>query len=192
MHIFGYDMPRLHAALNDLPAALLVVAVLFELGSWGLKRESLKWAALWTLWAGVIGGWAAVIAGELAEKEIEHGEAIHELMETHETLALTTMILFTVVLGWKLWRRFRTSPAEEWALRLLSFAGLVLVIATGVYRGRMMFEHAAGIPMKTMRAEIDDREAGHHHEGEAEEQTHPAAGRDTAHHDAPGTPPHSH
>jgi len=192
MHIFGYDMPRLHAALNDLPAALLVVAVLFELGSWGLKRESLKWAALWTLWAGVIGGWAAVFAGELAEKEIEHGEAIHELMETHETLALTTMILFTVVLGWKLWRRFRTSHAEEWALRLLSIAGLVLVIATGVYGGRMMFEHAAGIPMKTMRAEIEDREAGHHHEGEAEEQTHPAAGRDTAHHDAPGTPPHSH
>jgi uncharacterized membrane protein len=192
MHIFGYDMPRLHAALNDLPAALLVVAVLFELGSWGLKRESLKWAALWTLWAGVIGGWAAVIAGELAEKEIEHGEAIHELMETHETLALTTMILFTVVLGWKLWRRLRTSPAEEWTLRLLSIAGLVLVIATGVYGGRMMFEHAAGIPMKTMRAEIEDREARHHHEGEAEEQTHPAAGRDTAHHDAPGTPPHSH
>jgi uncharacterized membrane protein len=193
MHIFGYDMPRLHAALNDLPAALLVVAVLFELGSWALKRESLKWAALWTLWAGVIGGWAAVIAGELAEDVIEHGEAIHDLMETHETLALTTMGVFTVVLGWKLWRRFRVSPTEEWVLRILSLAGLVLVIATGVYGGKLMFEHAAGIPMKTMRAEMEDREAGHHHEGgEAEERAHPAAGADTVHHDAPGNPPHSH
>ena len=185
MHIFGYDMPRLHAALNDLPAALLVVAVLFELASWGLKRESLKWAALWTLWAGVIGGWAAVIAGELAEDVIEHGEAIHDLMETHETLALTTMILFTVVLGWKLWRRFRVSPAEEWVLRILSVAGLVLVTATGVYGGKLMFEHAAGIPMKTMRAEMEDREKGHEHE-------HGAAGADSTHHDVPGTPPHSH
>ncbi len=192
MHIFGYDMPRLHAALNDLPAALLVVAVLFELGSWALKRESLKWAAVWTLWAGVIGGWGAVIAGELAEDVIEHGEAIHELMETHETLALTTMILFTVVLGWKLWRRFHVSPAEEWVLRILSVAGLVLVTATGVYGGKLMFEHAAGIPMKTMRAEMEDREAVHHHEGGAEEQVHPTAGKDTAHHDASGTPPHSH
>jgi uncharacterized membrane protein len=175
MHIFGYDMPRLHAALNDLPAALLVVAVLFELGAWGLKRESLKWAALWTLWAGVIGGWAAVIAGELAEDAIanDHSEAMHELLETHETLALVTMGVFTAVLGWKLWRRFRISPTEEWALRLLSVVGLVLVIATGVYGGKMMFEHAAGIPIKTMRAEIQDREAGHQHPGVGADSTHP-------------------
>ena len=29
--MLGYDWPRLHAALNDLPAALLLVAVLFDL-----------------------------------------------------------------------------------------------------------------------------------------------------------------
>ena len=29
--MFGYDWPRLHAALNDLPTALLVTAALFEL-----------------------------------------------------------------------------------------------------------------------------------------------------------------
>ena len=34
MHIFGFDMPRLHAALNDLPAALLTVAVLFDFAAW--------------------------------------------------------------------------------------------------------------------------------------------------------------
>jgi len=28
VHIFGYDWPRLHAALNDLPAALLFATVL--------------------------------------------------------------------------------------------------------------------------------------------------------------------
>src|SRR5213080_2694517 len=83
--MFGYDWPRFHAAVNDLPAALLLVTVLFDLGAWLTKRESLKATALWTLWAGVIGGWVAVLAGEQAEDAIEHGEAIHELMETHET-----------------------------------------------------------------------------------------------------------
>jgi uncharacterized membrane protein len=191
--MFGYDAPRLHAALNDLPAALLLVAVLFDLAAAGLKRESLKWAALWTLWAGVIGGWAAVIAGEIAEDAIDHGEAIHELMETHETLALSTMIVFTVVLGWRLWRRFNVSGLEDMVLRVLSVAGLVLVILTGVWGGKMMFEHAAGVPTKTMQTEIENREAGHHHEeGEADEHEHPGAPADTAHHDAPGTPPHSH
>ncbi len=97
--MFGYDWPRFHAAVNDLPSALLLVTVLFDLGAWLSKRDSLKSAALWTLWAGVIGGWIAVLAGLQAEDAIEHGEAIHELMETHETLALTTMGIFTAVLG---------------------------------------------------------------------------------------------
>jgi len=64
--MLGYDAPRWHAAINDLPVALLLAAVVFDLGAAVWKRESLKWAGIWTLWAGVIGGWAAVVAGELA------------------------------------------------------------------------------------------------------------------------------
>src|ERR1041384_6586298 len=198
MHIFGYDMPRLHAALNDLPAALLVVAVLFDFAAWGLKRESLRWAALWTLWAGVIGGWAAVIAGELAEDVIEHGEAIHELMEKHETLALITMSVFTVILAVKLLRRFALKPAEEMVLRVLSIAGFVLILWTGKIGGQMVFEHAAGIDTTTMQNEMQDRAKGHiHHDGDDDDDevvpadtTHAATG--AAHTHAPGTAPHTH
>src|SRR5689334_10273648 len=194
--MLGYDWPRFHAAVNDFPAALLFVTVLFDLGAWVTKRDSLKSAAVWTLWAGVIGGWVAVLAGLQAEDAIEHGEAIHELMETHETLALTTMGIFTAVLVWKLFRRSKLTGAEETGLRVLSVAGLVTVVWTGVLGGKLMFEHAAGIPNATLQAEIENREAGHHHEaGEAEEQEH-AAPADTAkgagHTHAPATPPHKH
>jgi uncharacterized membrane protein len=195
--IFGYDWPRVHAMLNDLPAALLLVAVLFDLGAWLLKRESLKWAGLWTLWAGVIGGWAAVIAGEQAQDALEHGEAIHELMERHETLALITMGVFTLVLAVKLLRRFRLSPAEEWGARILSVAGLVFLCLTGSVGGKLVFEHAAGIPAALMRKEVETREAGHHHEGgEAEEREHShadsAKAKPAGHVDPPGTPAHQH
>jgi uncharacterized membrane protein len=197
MHIFGFDMPRLHATLNDLPAALLTVAVLFDFAAWGWKRESLRWAARWTLWAGVIGGWAAVIAGLLASDVIEHGEAIHELMKLHRTLALVTMAVFTVILGFKLVRRFALTPAEEAILRVLSVAGFALLLWTGDVGGDMVFEHAAGIPAATMQTEIQDRAADHHHhDGDADDDDH-AAPADTTHADtghvhAPGTPPHKH
>lgn len=176
--MFGYDAPRLHAALNDLPAALVLVAVLFDLGAWVTKRESLKAAALWTLWAGVIGGWAAVIAGLIAEDAIEHGEAIHDLMERHENLALITMGLFTLVLGWKLLRRARLTPIEELALRGASVVGLIGIMWVGAIGGQLVFEHAAGIKSDLLKAELRDREASD------------SSGRGPDHEHAPGAPEH--
>src|SRR2546428_8122575 len=107
--MFGYDWPRFHAAVNDLLAALLFTTVLFDVAAGLTKRASLQAAALWTLWAGVVGGWVAVLAGLQAGEVIEHGEAIHDLMETHETLPLTTMGIFTALAAWKLFRRARLS-----------------------------------------------------------------------------------
>jgi len=184
--MLGYDAARWHAVLNDLPAALLFVAVLFDIAAAATKRESLMWAGIWTLWAGVIGGWAAVVAGKLASSSIDHGEAIHELMEKHENMALLTMGLFTVVLVWRLFRRFQM-PAQELAFtRVLSVVGLIGLVWTGILGGRLVFEHAAGIPNQTLQAELQNRAAGHAHEaGEAHDSA-------DAHTHPPGTPPHAH
>ena len=195
--MLGYDAAHWHAVLNDLPAALLLVAVLFDVAAAITKRESLMWAGIWTLWAGVIGGWAAVVAGKIASNTIDHGEAIHEIMEKHENMALITMSLFTVVLGWRLLRRFQM-PAQELALtRMLSVIGIAGLVWTGILGGRLMFEHAAGIPSRTLQAEIQNREEGHQHEA-GEEHEHAADSlsdtmKQTAPHThPPGTPPHSH
>jgi len=198
--MLSYDLPRWHAAVNDLPAALLIAAVLFDLVGWATKRESLAWAGIWTLWAGVIGGWAAVILGLLAEKKIDHGEAIHDLMQTHQKLAIASMIVFTVVLAWKLWRRFQLGRSEDAWLKIISAAGLVLLVRTGIVGGTLMFDHAAGIPTATIQAEFDNREAGHRHsagemDSHVDQTADSAALRDSApptHVDPPGTPPHKH
>lgn len=189
--MLGYDAPHWHAVLNDFPAALLLVAVLFDLAAAATKRESLAWAGIWTLWAGVLGGWAAVVAGELAEDAIEHGEAIHEIMEKHQTMALLTMSLFTIVLIWKMARRFQM-PSQELALtRALSVVGILGLVWTGVLGGKLMFQHAAGIPTHTLQAEIQNRAAGHVHE-EGEEHATPADTGTATHTHPPGTPPHQH
>jgi uncharacterized membrane protein len=191
--MFGYDLPRLHAAVNDLPAALLVAAVLFDLIGWAMKRESLVWAGIWTLWAGVIGGWAAVILGLLAEDKIEHGEAIHDLMEAHETWAIVTMIVFTVVLAWKLLRRFQLRGGEDKLLKVVSLVGLAILVRVGMLGGEMVFDHAAGVPTAKLEAEIQNRAAGHDHESmEAHDAPAAADSLSHTHVDSPGTPPHTH
>jgi uncharacterized membrane protein len=191
--MLGYDAAHWHAVLNDLPAALLLVAVLFDVAAAITKRESLMWAGIWTLWAGVIGGWAAVVAGKIASNTIDHGEAIHEIMEKHENMALMTMALFTVVLVWRLFRRFQM-PAQELAFtRVLSVVGLLGLVWTAVLGGRLMFQHAAGIPSRTLQTELENREAGHEHQpGEEHEHAAPADTAKATHSHPPGTPAHTH
>src|SRR5207244_13274301 len=93
-----------------------------------------------------LGGWVAVLAGLQAEDAIQHGEAIHELMEQHERQALVTMGIFTVVLVWKLNRRFNVPRIEELVLRGLGVLGFIGLLYTTAAGGKLAFEHAAGVP----------------------------------------------
>jgi uncharacterized membrane protein len=204
--MFGYDWPRLHAALNDLPAALLATAVFFDLLGALTRRPALRQAGFATMIAGTIGAALAVLSGLQAEDHIAHGEAVHAIMETHETLALVTLGIFAVLVVWRIVRERRMAGAERTLSLVVSLAGTGVLVATAVYGGRMVFEHAAGIPTEAMEQELHERAEGHHHhDGEAEEHEPMAEEHDSAaeahehaadsaepagHSHPPGTPPH--
>jgi uncharacterized membrane protein len=178
--MFGYDWPRLHAALNDLPAALLLVAVLFDLA--GLRRPALRVAGYWTMLAGAVGGVLAVVSGLQAEEHIAHGEAVHRVMATHERLGLITLGIFAVVVIWRIVREHRMGPGERNAVLVASLAGTGVLLATAVYGGKLVFDHAAGIPTEVLTAEAHERAEGHHHHGGEGEE---AEGHDDDHDHAP-------
>ncbi len=204
--MFGYDWPRLHAALNDLPAALLATAVFFDLLAALTRRPSLRHAGFVTMIAGTIGAGLAVLSGLQAEDHIAHGEAVHAIMGTHETLAFFTLGIFTLLVVWRILRERRMSTGERTLSLLASLAGAGVLVATGAYGGKMVFEHAAGIPTEALQQELHERAEGHHHHGgeaEAAEvagEEHDSAGEahehavDSAapagHTHPPGTPPH--
>lgn len=176
--MLGYDWPRLHAALNDLPTALLVTAVLFDLLAFVTRRPAFRQVGFWTLIAGAIGGAAAVVSGLQAEEHIAHGEAVHQIMGVHEKLGLITLGLFAVVTLWRIVRERRMGSMERALSLILSVGGVGAVFATGYYGGKLVFEHAAGIPSGVLTEELHERSEGHHHHGgEADEPE-------------PGTPPH--
>jgi uncharacterized membrane protein len=193
--MLGYDWPRLHAALNDLPTALLLIAVLFDLAALATKREGFRLVSFWTLVVGAVGGAAAVISGLQAEEHIEHGEAVHRVMETHEELALITLGVFAVLALWRIVRERRMGQGERLLVLLLSLGGLGILFVTANYGGRLIFEHAAAIPSRVLQAELHERTEGHEHVG-GEQAESPM--RDTTapapagHVDPPGTPPHTH
>lgn len=185
--MFGYDWPRLHAALNDLPAAVLLVAVIFDVLSAITKRASLRIAGYWTMLVGAIGGVLAVLAGLQAEEHIAHGEAVHAIMETHEKLAFVTLGIFAVLALWRIFRESKMGSSERGLSLLLSIGGVVALLATSILGGNMVFDHAAGIPTEVLETEIQARSEGHHHDDSgASDSAAPSGG----HTHPPGTPPH--
>ena len=198
--MLGYDWPRLHAALNDLPTALLLTAVLFELAGMVTRRPGFRQVSFWTLVIGAIGGAAAVISGLQAEEHIEHGEAVHRVMETHEELGLITLGVFGVLTLWRIVRERRMGNPERVLVLILSLAGVGVLFATANYGGRLIFEHAAAIPSRVLQNELHERTERHQHGVEASTLPTPAdslakpspAAASRPHVDPPGTPPHSH
>jgi uncharacterized membrane protein len=199
--MLGYDWPRLHALLNDLPIALLVTAVFFDLMALGTRRVQLRLVSFSLLIVGALGGAAAVISGLQAEEHIDHGEAVHRVMETHETFALISLGVFGVLAVWRLFRESRMGATERAIVVLASVLGVGVLFTTGLYGGRLVFEHAAGIPTKVLQEELHERSEGHHHNGEAaheRDEAHESEAADSsadsspAHVDPPGAKPHSH
>jgi uncharacterized membrane protein len=202
--MLGYDWPRLHAALNDLPIALLLTAVLFDLLALATRRQSLRLVSFWTLMVGAIGGAAAVLSGLQAEDDISHGDAVHRVMETHELLGFVTLGVFGVLALWRLLRESRMGALERSLSVVLSLAGAGVLFATGLYGGRLVFDHAAGVPTQVLENELRERGREHQHAGQ-EAHAHPDPAvmppgttdqggvRDSAvHSHPPGTPEHTH
>lgn len=193
---FPQTAAQWHAALNDFPSILFLLALLFDLAGEATKRDTLRTAGFWTLIAGAAGGVAALVSGLIAEESIEHGGAVHLVMERHETLAISVTVLFVLLAGWRIWRRGRFVSAERPVYLTISTVGVLAVLWTAHLGGSMVYEYGGGIPTEVLEGALEERAAGHSHEGgeehEHDEATSSQPADSAGHTHAPGTPPHEH
>lgn len=185
-----------HAALNDLPPALLLASVIFDWLGTATKRDSLKAAGFWALVAGVVGAAFAVTTGLRAEGTIEHGETVHRVMEQHETWAIAVSVAFGLLAAWRIWRKGTLGPQERPTYLFAATVGALGIVYVAHLGGTIVFRHAGGVPTAALQEALTERTAAHEHApGEEHEEAAPsdtAAKADTGHTHAPGTPPHQH
>jgi uncharacterized membrane protein len=162
--MFGYDWIRLHAALNDLPVALLLASVLFDLLGAALRKESLKAAGYWTLIGGVVGGALAGISGLMAEGHLPpHAESSHAAMETHQTFAIVTVVLFLILAAWRTVRRAMLGKQEQTIFSTAGIIGCGLLIFTANLGGKLVWDRGMGIDGHVLQQAIEERRTGHTH-----------------------------
>jgi uncharacterized membrane protein len=197
--MFPSGIVQWHAALNDFPAILFLVSIGLDLAGSVTGRDSLKAAGFWTLVVGAAGAVLALITGLLAEEIAEHGGAMHEIMERHETMAKIVTVYFVGLAGWRIWRKGSLGPQERPTYLVMASVGAVFTLWTAHLGGKIVYEHGAGITTEVMEQALRDRAAGHEH-AEGEEHEHdttptdsaaPGAA-DTGHVHPPGTPEHEH
>jgi uncharacterized membrane protein len=193
-----FDTPaELHAALNDLPAALFFASIVFDWAASASKKDDLKTAAYWCLILGVVGAIGALLSGFSAEGWVEHGGNTHRFIERHETLAIMATVFFGALAGWRIFRA-NNLPGKERPLYLgLSTVGLALLMWVGHLGGTLVFRQGLGVPSSVMTEALMDRDRGHAHApGEEHDDTAaaemPMDGDDPSHEDDEDGEDHEH
>ena len=178
---FPQSAAQWHAALNDFPALLFVLAFGFEIAAALTKRESLRAAAFWSLIIGAAGGLLALGSGLGAANTIDHGGSVHLVMSRHQTLAITVTVLFIVLAGWRLWHRVAMTTGERRAFMTISGLGVLLLLWTARLGTAVVYEYGGGLPTEVLEGALQERQRGSLHEQEVATSSTDAAAEDHQH-----------
>jgi uncharacterized membrane protein len=134
-------MLNYHPLFVHFPIALWLAALLFELATRLVKKESLHYAACAALALGALAAVPAVVSGWSAEGAVPPTGPAHDVKELHESLMVTSSILsgmLAVLGGFVLPRRPLGALRAAFLLGLLFLAGLAVV---GADRGALLVYH---------------------------------------------------
>jgi uncharacterized membrane protein len=137
----------IHPMLVHFPIVLLITAVAMDIfllltNKDLANRKCLPLMALSALLLGTLSAGIAAFFGDIAlDKAISLGFPSGPL-ETHETLAMITIAVFSLYCLLRLlalWRRYPLRGFSGWMSALPGMVGLVLLIATAYYGGELVY-----------------------------------------------------
>ena len=159
--MWPFPMESAHPLVVHFPIALLLTAVLLELAALVLRRPGLHRIALWNLALGTAGAGLAVFTGLRAEEVAKHTFEVHQVMQLHKRLGITTLILGLMGVSWRLARRDRLSVRARVVTLLLSVAMAGTLMYGAHLGGRLVYEFGVGGSFGTAQPASDE---GHQHE----------------------------
>ena len=157
-----------HPVFVHFPIALLIGAGLIEVLALALRRPTLHVVSLWNLVLGTLGAGMAFLSGEQAEELAEHAAAAHQVLQWHETLGRTTLIVAVLVTLLRLVTRDRLAGWLRIVSVSLMLAAVGSVAAGGYLGGRLVYEFGLGTPSAAAHraSGAHEHDQPHHHDDE--------------------------
>ena len=143
----------IHPMLVHFPIVFLITGCVLDIIVLATKedlagRKYLSMIAISSLLLGTLSAGLAAIFGDIAlDKAISLGFPSGPL-ETHETLALTTIAVFSLHCLLRLaalWRRYSLRGFIGWISILPGMAGVVLLIFTAYYGGELVYHFGVNV-----------------------------------------------
>jgi len=151
------SIAHIHPMLVHFPIVFLITAVVLDIIGLSIKkdlasRECLPLIALSALLLGTLSAGIAAIFGDIAlDKAISLGFPSGPL-ETHETIALITIAVFSIHSLLRLlafWRRYPLRGFSGWISTLPGMVGLVLLIGAAYYGGELVYHFGVNVAAVT-------------------------------------------
>lgn len=131
----------IHQMLVVFPLGLLTTAVAFDLVAMALNSQSMTLAAYRVLTAGLIGGLLAAPFGLIDWLSIPRGTRAKRIGALHAGGNVVVLLLF----GASLWLRPDTAQLATGPAYALSFAGVLLMMATAWLGGELVDRLGVGV-----------------------------------------------
>ncbi len=144
----------LHPVINHFTIALITISVLLDIIGLISKKESFHKAAWYNFIVGAIAGLFTVITGLIAEVSVAHGEAAHEIMETHETLGFIILGLVLILLIWRIITRGNFPVKGSAIYIVIAILTVGTIFVNGFYGGEMVFKH--GVAVQTQQVSTEE------------------------------------
>jgi uncharacterized membrane protein len=138
-------LENIHPLFVHYPIAFFTAFFLFDFFGVVAKKEKWRYVASCLLYVGTIAAAVTVVAGLFAAESVEHGEAVHEIMERHEHIGISVLSLSLFLSAWRLKQWGLHSKAGNTAFLCLAGFLCVLLSLGADLGGLMVYQHGVSV-----------------------------------------------
>jgi len=142
-------VPNIHPLIVHFPIAIVLIAVLSDLASIIMKKQTwLRYATFGLYAVSALGAIAAFLSGRQAADLVEIPPAAYPVVSEHADLALITMVVLTgyaIVRYLFLWKEWDLKTPVAVLLLIAGAVGFALVAETAEHGAELVFRYGVGV-----------------------------------------------